>query len=196
MIERAAALEVDQHERQVVRRGPGGQAGDQGAEQLALARPGRAGDEGVGAVAHQVEREHAVLGHADRRDQVGVRAGGHASAAGRGRRSADPAASNGSRPTSGGRPAPAIVELGILEAGQRPGDRARREVAHAADQHVIDPLAGRRSVDHRLAVLVGQLDHRGAHRGQAVLGRGDDDAGDRAGQSARAPIGPGSAGPR
>jgi hypothetical protein len=73
--EGGAALVVGQDEGQLVGGVPGGQAGDQGAQQLALARPGRPDDQPVrphAALGRLGEVEHgrgAVVGHADRGGQ-------------------------------------------------------------------------------------------------------------------------------
>ena len=61
-VERRPALVVDEHEREVVRAAAGGERDDERAQQLALARAGRAGDEGVGAVADEVDLDDAVGG--------------------------------------------------------------------------------------------------------------------------------------
>ena len=65
-VERRAALVVDEHERHVVRAAPGGQRHHQGAQQLTLAGARRAGDQGVRAVADEIDLDDAVGGHADR----------------------------------------------------------------------------------------------------------------------------------
>ena len=91
------------------------------------------------------------------------------------------------------------VELGILEPGQRPGAVAGHVVGHARRRRkppMRSPCWGR--VEVGAAVGVGHLDHGGAHRGQPVDGRGDDDAGHQpavAAEQARgsAPCGPRSA---
>ena len=64
-IERAAALEVDQQEGQLVRRVLAGQRRHQGAQQFALAGAGGPDDQPVRTVGEQVDGERAVLGHAE-----------------------------------------------------------------------------------------------------------------------------------
>ena len=59
-VERGTALVVDQHEVETSGAVPSREAGDQGAQQLALARTGGACDQGVRAVGHQVDGDHAV----------------------------------------------------------------------------------------------------------------------------------------
>ena len=79
--ERGAALVVDEHERQLLGRVARGQAGDQRAQQLALARAGGADEHAVRAHAAlgrllEVELEHLAVGRAaDRRAQALGRAG-------------------------------------------------------------------------------------------------------------------------
>ncbi len=66
LVEGAAALVVDEHEDEVVGADPRGHAGDEGAQQLALARAGGAADEPVRPVGHEVELDDTVLAAADR----------------------------------------------------------------------------------------------------------------------------------
>ena len=64
-VERGAALVVDEHEADVVGAAASGERGDEGAQQLALARAGRAGDQRVRAVAGEVDLDDAVGGRAE-----------------------------------------------------------------------------------------------------------------------------------
>ncbi len=74
-VEGAAALEVDEQEREQLGWPAEGQPGDERAQQLALARAGGAGHEDVGAVAVEVDLDGAPVGpDADRGD--GPAAGG------------------------------------------------------------------------------------------------------------------------
>ncbi len=61
-IERASSLVVDEEERHRLRPGTGGEGDDEGAQQLALARPRRPGDQRVRPVALQVELDDPVGG--------------------------------------------------------------------------------------------------------------------------------------
>ena len=71
LVGHAAALEVDDHERDLVGMEQRGNREDIGLENLGLARAGRAGHKPVGAVGLvvKVERDHAALAHADRRGE-------------------------------------------------------------------------------------------------------------------------------
>ena len=69
-VERRPALVVDEHERHVVGAALRRQGHHQRAQQLALARSRRAGDEGVWSVADEVDLHDPFAGHADRRPWV------------------------------------------------------------------------------------------------------------------------------
>ena len=74
LLERGAALVVDEQERHPLRAVHRGQPDDQRLQELGLAGAGRAGDEGVRPVLAQVEDERGAGLHADRDAQpvVGV----------------------------------------------------------------------------------------------------------------------------
>ncbi len=76
-VERRAALVVDQHEREVIRARSDGQSGDERAQQLALAGAGRARQQGVGAVAHEIDVDHPVAGDTDHRTKWRIDASCH-----------------------------------------------------------------------------------------------------------------------
>ena len=65
VLERRAALVVDEHERHLVRPVAHRQRGDHRLQQLRLARAGRAGDQGVRPVATQVDSAGAGCGDAE-----------------------------------------------------------------------------------------------------------------------------------
>ena len=66
LVERAAALVVDENEHHLVRCVTCRQAGNEGAQQLALAGSGRTGDESVRTVTYEIDLDHAVRSDADR----------------------------------------------------------------------------------------------------------------------------------
>jgi hypothetical protein len=68
VLERGAALVVDEHEVHLVGPVGHGQGRDEGLQQLALARPGGPGDQGVRTIDAEIDRERAVEGFADHRD--------------------------------------------------------------------------------------------------------------------------------
>jgi hypothetical protein len=73
-IEGASPLVVDEHEGQVIRVHRNGEGADDGAKELGLPRPRRAGDEAVGAVGDEVDDEPSGLRDPNRRRQPRVRA--------------------------------------------------------------------------------------------------------------------------
>ena len=181
-VEGAAALEVDEDEREVVGVGAGGEAGDERAEQLALAGAGRAGDEPVRPVGDEVELEHAVGRDAQRRRRARVGAGG------------GPAPSQllgigvveseqRQEPDRVGQPGAAAVELGVVEAGEGAGGAPGGRFGEARRSHGRETPAQRRQSELGVAVLAVEPHHRRAHRGEAVDRRGDDDAGHRPGRA-------------
>ena len=71
-VEGRATLVVDEHEVEVLRSHRCGQAQHERAQQFALARPGRPGDQTVRSVAHQVDVDPAVDRGAERCRRRGV----------------------------------------------------------------------------------------------------------------------------
>ena len=122
--ERGAALVVDEHERELLGRVARGQAGDQRAQQLALARAGRADEHAVRAHPAlgrllEVELEHLAVGRAaDRRAQaLGARPPAPL---------ALEAAEQPAEPHRGAQPALAVPALGEPQRRQRARDRLAR----------------------------------------------------------------------
>ena len=74
-VERRSALEVDEDHRDVVGARLCGERHHQRAQQLALARPGGAGDEPVGTVAYEVDVDDAVVRHPEPGDRSRVAPG-------------------------------------------------------------------------------------------------------------------------
>jgi hypothetical protein len=178
LVERAAALEVDQHEREVVGIDVGGEADEDRAQQLRLARAGRAADEPVRSVKAQVEGEHPVVCCADRRARRRIDAGRL------------PARQHGSRfgrieleqrqqPDAVEKAGAGDRQLGILEAGQRPGAGACGLVGHPGDEQLIDVVTALGHVQRRLATWTAHFDDRRAHGREPVDRAGHDDASDR-----------------
>ena len=189
-VERGAALEVHQQERELARVGGGGERGDQAAQQLALARAGRPADERVRPVALHVEAEDALLGHAHR-------AGGRRGHPGALPAAADRLGGHGveleqrQQAHAVGQPGAGDAQLGVLEAGEVARAAARGGEREAGDDQLLAAVAGVRAVRDRVAVRADDLDHRVAGRRQAVAGARDDDARDR-----QAVVGADAVGPR
>ena len=130
--ERAAALVVDQHEVQPCRIVARGECGHQAPQQLALARAGRSGDQAVGPVEHQVERERTILG--EREGGLEARPlSGRAPALRepRGLRFAD--SEQRQQRDRGGQRAPGELKVRVLEPGQ-----AERAIARGLDRESGD----------------------------------------------------------
>ena len=173
--ERRAALVVDEHERELLGRVLGGQAGHQRAQQLALARAGRADEHAVRAHAAlgrllEVELEHVAVGRAaDRHAQavgppaalpIALQAAEHLAQAHR-----------------GAQPALAVAALGQLERRQRAGDRLAGAQVGLVEEHLGDR---RRVLAPQLPEARAALGHRQPRvdvRGLevALLGQEDQD---------------------
>ena len=163
-VEGAAALEVDQQEREQLGWRAEGQPGDERAQQLALARAGGAGHEDVGAVAVEVDLDGAPVGpDADRGD--GPAAGGPVGI------------EQVEQADLAGEPDRRAGCLGIIEPGRGAGRGGGDRLGHAGGEELgrLDPTAGRG--DPTAAVLVGELDDGGAAGRQPVGAVGDHDAG-------------------
>ena len=71
-VERGTALEVDEHERQMLGAHRRGERHDQRAQEFALAGAGGSGDEAVGAVAHEVDVDGPIARAPDRGAERGI----------------------------------------------------------------------------------------------------------------------------
>ena len=172
-LERGAALEVDEDEVQPGRVVAGREAGDQGAQELALARARGAADQAVRAVGHQVQGQRAGLGGADRGGETP--GGGPQRADRRTVRRAQ--AQQVREPDQRRQGRAGHGELRVLEAGQVHGAAFGEARADAGDHHVVDVRQVARFV-HGCGGILAQVDHRGAGGRKLLLGAGDDDAGD------------------
>ena len=179
-IEGAAALVVDEQERDRVRSVSEGERQDQRAQELALARAGRAADEDMGAIGHQIDGER--LGR-----RAGARSADGDTQLGRHRRRSLPGAPPAvddrgrcdgpgevGRGETVGQAGRRRRELGVAVAGERRHPAPRGRQGHAGGQDVTDHLRGRRLEDRRSSVLAGQLDDRRAPRGELLTRVGPD----------------------
>ena len=147
LVEGAAALEVDEHEREVVGIDAGGQAGHQRAQQLGLAGAGGAADEARGArrPRSRSRTRRPRPRRSGRRAAGRGRAAFHRASTASGVHSSR--SSSGSSRIDGGQPGADQVELGVLEPGQRPGAVAGDVVGHAGrrgSRAMRSPRWGRR----------------------------------------------------
>ena len=138
--EGGTALEVDQHERQLVGRARDREGGDEGAQELGLARPRRSAHEDVRAVADEVDREGTVGCHADH--GLG------------GRRSPGPAAPPG-------------CDLRRRDVGEAVRLRERDRLREAAGDAVAGPQRGQRPRDALGPPLPDEVEAQHAARGRA-----------------------------
>ena len=151
--ERGAALVVHEHERELLGRVAGGQAGDQRAQQLALARAGRADEHAVRAHAAlgrllEVELEHVALRRAGDRRAQALRARPPAPLA-------LEAAEQAAEPHRGAQPALSVPALGQPQRRQRARHRLARAEIGLVEEHLGD----------RRRVLTPQLPHPRTARG-------------------------------
>ena len=159
--------------------------GHQRAQQLRLAGAGGAADEAVGAVEHEVDGEHAVLGHADgrRRRRLATR---RPSTGRRWRRPCTPPArAAASSRIDVGRPAPTTSSSGSSKRARSRAQRRATSSAMPATINAIDHLALLRQPDPALAVRAVELDDDRAHGREPVGRGGDHDPGHEAGVAAQ-----------
>ena len=147
VLERAAALVVDEHERHRVRPVGDRQRGHDRLQQLGLAGAGGAGDQPVRAVAAQVDAERAVVGLADH-GQRGPAAGARQRAA-----IAPASAARGRARRAGrldsGSPAPSSSSLMSLIGAQAAGQPRRTSpAADAASGRTAASMVGRAHLLH------------------------------------------------
>ena len=174
LVERRAALEVHEDERQVLGIGVHRQPGDEAAQELALARARRPADEAVRPVADHVEVEGAALGDAQRGDRTGV-APRRAPALAH-RLGVDAVElEQRQQPHAVGQPRADELELGVVEAREVARARARGVDRQPGEQDVADLAALLGAADRGVAGGGRDLDHRVARGRQAVARRGDDD---------------------
>ena len=183
-VERRPALVVDEDEREVRRAAAGGERDDERPQQLALPRASRAGDEGVGPVADEIDLDDAVGGEAERRDRARVRPVG-APCGGDGDGVVDRAGAvvraelaeaDRDRQCAGGR----VRVLRVVQPGQRAGDRRRRGDRRPCCVHDVD--AGGEGCIGRPAGQPDRPDveHAAAHRRHRLTRRHSRHHGDRA----------------
>ena len=149
-VERRSALVVDEHERQVVGRRADREPGDEGPQQLALARAGGAGDEDVGTVADQVDLERAVGGDRQSCARPGIGAPGLPTPT---HLLGSAAEGEQGRQGHGGRqPGAARGLLGVVPAGERQGHRASRRQRGAGREDVLRQVGSAGAVEGSRAV--------------------------------------------
>ena len=119
VLERAAALVVDQHERHLVRPVGDRQRGDDRLQQLGLARPGGPGDQPVRAVPAQVDAERAVVGLADHRQRGPAAGAASGPRSPRGVRRLE--AEHVEQPGRLRQPGAVVVVADVPDRGDRPG---------------------------------------------------------------------------
>ena len=174
-VEGGPTLVINQHEGQVVGVGRQGQAGHQRPQQFRLPRPGGAPDQQMGPVGHQIQFQHPVGVHPDRRGQLGsAPSPGPASLHRFGRQLSAHQVHQRHRV---GQVGAGGAEFGVVEAGQ-PGCGGRgRGRRHAPGGEGIQDGGGPRLDQPQPPGRVDDLDDGGTRGRQLVDVAGDDDGG-------------------